>query len=117
MCCPIACVIETLIVWCFLYNELNRIKPFIPEFIINNQTGFPKGRFIGENTGLTHNNIDCASEKIQAYCFLKILRKPMTHLNGHLLVLMAISGTEFDSEFHCLFWFLLNRFLLLFHSF
>lgn len=41
----------------------NRIKKVIPKLINNDQTGFLKGRFIGENTRLIDNIINYASEK------------------------------------------------------
>ena len=41
----------------------NRIKAVIPELINNDQTGFLKGRFIGENVRLIDNFIDYASQK------------------------------------------------------
>ena len=40
----------------------NRIKPVISKLINNDQTGFIKGRFIGENIRLVDNIINYASE-------------------------------------------------------
>ena len=41
----------------------NRIKSVIPKIINNDQTGFPKGRFIGENIRLIDNIINYASQQ------------------------------------------------------
>ena len=41
----------------------NRIKQVLPNLISNNQTGFIKGRFIGENIRLVYSIIKITSEK------------------------------------------------------
>ena len=41
----------------------NRIKQVLPNLISNDQTGFIKDRFIGENIGLVDSIINYASEK------------------------------------------------------
>ena len=50
---------------------MNQIKSDIPELIINNQTGFLKGRYIGENIGSIDNNIDYAPEKSRHIMFYR----------------------------------------------
>ena len=61
------------------------MKQVLPSLIIYDQTGFLKGRFIGENFRLIDCIIQCArGKKIQAYFFLLILKRLLILLNGHL---------------------------------
>ena len=64
----------------------NRIKTVIPRLIINDQTGFLKGRFIGENIRLIDCIIKYASEKkyIRSTTFYRFRKRPSTRWNGLL---------------------------------
>ena len=60
----------------------SRIKKVLPKLISGDQTGFIKGRFIGENIRLLDSIIKYTKAKnipgLQFFCFL-ISRKPSTH--------------------------------------
>ena len=53
----------------------NRLKNFIPKVIDNDQTGFIKDRFIGENIRLIDRVVCYAKEKNLDYSYFWILKK------------------------------------------
>ena len=61
----------------------SRIKTVIPKLISDDQTGFIKGRFIGENIRLIDTSLNVLHRKIyRDYFFFSILKKLSIHLNG-----------------------------------
>ena len=62
-------------------------RTVIPNFINDDQTGFLKGRFIGENIILTDSIIhyNAEDQHLPGCCFSLILKKLSTHSSGHLL--------------------------------
>ena len=58
----------------------SRIKTVIPKLISDDQTGFIKGRFIGENIRLIDTSLNVLQRKIyRDYFFFSILRKLSIH--------------------------------------
>ena len=53
----------------------NRIKKVIPNIIHESQTGFMKGRYIGENIRLTYETLDYAEDKNQPGIFFSDFEK------------------------------------------
>ena len=63
----------------------NRLKTHLHKLINNDQTGFLKGRFIGENIRLIDSVINyTAAKKFPDFYFFLTLRKRLTHWNGLL---------------------------------